>query len=110
MSATNKLVQAPPYPVEKAIEHLGRNLKTARLRRRMTIAEAAARLGTGVRAIMMAERGSPSTSMATYVGLLWLYNLLDQLDDVANPMLDGRGLALLPKMKRVRHEKIDNDF
>ena len=38
MTAKNTLIQAPPYPVEQAIKRLGANLRTARLRRNLTIA------------------------------------------------------------------------
>jgi hypothetical protein len=41
MTAVNKLQKATPYPVEQALKHLGENLRTARIRRRMTVANAA---------------------------------------------------------------------
>ena len=37
MTARNKLLTAPPYPVEKTLKGLGANLRTARLRRNLTI-------------------------------------------------------------------------
>jgi transcriptional regulator with XRE-family HTH domain len=40
---------------------LGGNLRTARLRRDLTINEAAEKIGTGSRAVSDAERGKPST-------------------------------------------------
>ena len=48
MTARNKLLSAPPYPVEQTLKRLGANLRTARLRRNLTIedmAEAAATIG-----------------------------------------------------------------
>jgi len=48
-----------------------------------------------------------------YTALLWAYDLLNQLDDVADPALDREGLALsLPKTHdRVRAKnELDNDF
>ena len=51
MPARNKLLAAPPYPVDRALKHLGENLKTARLRRNLTVPEVAERSGTGRRAV-----------------------------------------------------------
>jgi hypothetical protein len=47
--ARNSLPQAQ---VEQALKRLGRNLRTARIRRRLTIDEAAQKIGTGPRAVM----------------------------------------------------------
>jgi hypothetical protein len=63
MAARNQLLQAPPYPVEQALTRLGQNLRTARLRRNFTIKEVAAKVGTGPRAIMDAEKGKASTGI-----------------------------------------------
>jgi hypothetical protein len=37
MAARNQLLEAQPYPVEQALKRLGQNLRTARLRRNLTI-------------------------------------------------------------------------
>ena len=55
----NMLLDAQPYPVEQALQKLGRNLRTARLRRDLTIHEAAEKIGTGKR---LQERVQPATS------------------------------------------------
>jgi transcriptional regulator with XRE-family HTH domain len=62
------------------------NLRTARIRRRMTIADVAERIGTGPRAVMDAEKGKASTGIVVYAGLLWLYDLLAPLEEVADPL------------------------
>jgi transcriptional regulator with XRE-family HTH domain len=113
MVALNKLQKAPPYPVEQALKRLGENLRTARIRRRMTIEDAAARIGTGPRAVMDAEKGKPSTGIVVYAGLLWLYNLLSSFEELADPLKDQEGLALQSTNKRTRARKsggLDNDF
>ena len=71
MTARNKLLSAPPYPVEQTLKALGANLRTARLRRNLTIADMAGKIGTGVRAVADAERGKPSTGIAVYTAMLW---------------------------------------
>jgi transcriptional regulator with XRE-family HTH domain len=113
MAARNPLLAAPPYPVEQALRRLGDNLRTARVRRNYTIEEAAEKIGTGRRAVMDAEKGKPSTGIAVYVALLWLYDLLGPLDDVADPAKDEQGLILAAARQRKRARRsqgLDNDF
>jgi len=57
MTAKNTLVMAPPYPVEQAIKRLGANLRTARLRRNLTIENVAEKIGTGPRAVSGCREG-----------------------------------------------------
>jgi transcriptional regulator with XRE-family HTH domain len=113
MSARNKLLTAPPYPVEQGLKRLGAHLRTARLRRNLTMADMAEKIGTGSRAVADAERGKPSTGIAVYVALLWAFDLLDQLGDVAAPERDSEGqtLALARERARARpNAGLDNDF
>jgi len=61
---------------------------------------------------MDAEHGKPTTGIVVYAALLWAYDLLDQLDTVAEPTLDEEGLALLPPRERARARtgQLDDDF
>ncbi len=90
MTAKNTLTQAPPYPVEQAIKHLGANLRTARLRRNLTIEEVAEKIGTGPRAVSDAERGKISTGIAVYTALIWAYDLLKPMSALASISQHGR--------------------
>ena len=113
MVATNQLLQAPPYPVEQALKRLGADLRTARIRRRLTIQEVAEKIGTGPRAVMDAERGKASTSIGVYAALLWAYDLLEPLNDVADPAEDEQGLRLGAAREKTRVRKragLDSDF
>lgn len=113
MTARNLLTTAPPYEVEQAITRLGRNLRTARLRRNLTIDEVAAKIGTGPRAVMGAEQGKLSTGIAVYAALLWAYDLLRPIDALADPLADSEGFALdqLSGRERARGGRgLDNDF
>ncbi len=113
MTARNKLLTAPPYAVEQSLKRLGANLRTARLRRNLTKADVAEKIGTGLRAIADAENGKPSTSMAVYTAMLWALDLLSQLDEVALPEKDeeGQTLALARERARARVKtEADNDF
>ena len=90
MTARNKLLTAPPYAVEQTLKRLGANLRTARLRRNLTLDDMASRIGTGTRAVADAEKGKPSTGIAVYAAMLWALDLLDQVADVAAPEKIGR--------------------
>ena len=48
---------------------------------------------TGRRAVMEAEKGKAETSAAVYIALLWAYDLLDPMRDIADPALDEESLT-----------------
>ena len=112
MSARNQLFEAPPYPVEQTLNRLGANLRTARIRRNYTIEEVAQRIGAGVRAVRDAEKGKASTGIGVYAALLWVYDLLQPLNELASPTRDEHGLALAAAKEKVRARKrveLDSD-
>lgn len=103
----------PSYEVEAALKRLGADLRTARLRRNVTMIEAAERLGVGREAIADAERGKPSTSVAIYAALLWSYGLIERLASLAEPLADEEGLRLASLNERQRArvgQALDDDF
>ncbi len=112
MSPRNALFAAPPYAVEQAIKALGQNLRTARLRRNLSLAEMAAKIGVNRRVVGDAERGKASTGIAVYVALLWALGLSEQLAEVASPRNDEEGAALALSRERAhaRTPRGDNDF
>jgi transcriptional regulator with XRE-family HTH domain len=113
MARKNVLTANPPYQVEQTLTRLGANLRTARLRRNLTIEEVAAKIGTGRRAVLEAEKGKPSTSAAVYAALLWAYDLLGPMGTLADPATDVEGLALSAQRERARvreFQELDSDF
>lgn len=113
MTARNTLTTTPPYPVEQALKRLGANLRTARLRRNLTIDDVAQKIGTGPKPISSAEKGKTSTSAAVYMALLWAYDLLTPMDAIADPASDKEGLALAARRERARgrvSSELDSDF
>ena len=105
MANKNPLLEAPPYQVEQALRRLGENLRLARTRRKLTIQEAAEKIGTGRRAVMEAEKGKASTASGVYVALLWAYDLLGPLSELADPNADEQGLALASGKEKTRVHK-----
>jgi len=113
MVAKNPLLEAPPFQVEQALKRLGENLRTARTRRKLTIEEVAQKIGTGPRPITDAEKGKPSTTIGVYAALLWAYDLLGPLGDLANPATDEQGLTLASAKEKTRVRKskgLSGDF
>lgn len=109
----NQLLLSQPFPVERALKTLGMNLRTARTLRGLTRREAAQKIGTGLRAVMDAEKGNPFTGIAVYAALLWLFDLLPAFEDLANPAKDAHGLALARRKEPVRarkRQRLSNDF
>jgi transcriptional regulator with XRE-family HTH domain len=113
MSAKNTLTQVPPYTVQQAIKRLGANLRTARLRRNLTIMDVAQKIGTGPRIVSDAEQGKITTAIAAYTALLWVYDLLGPMEELADPATDVEGLAMTKGRVRARTAKskgLDSDF
>jgi hypothetical protein len=71
----------------------------------------AEKIATGPPAVSDAEKGKVSTGIAAYVALLWAYDLLDPLGEVADPAQDEEGQALTRERTRARTtEELDSDF
>lgn len=107
------LLNSPPYPVEEALRRLGANLRSARLARNLKVDAAAEKIGTGRRAVLDAEKGRPGTAAAVYLALLWAYDLLGPVAQIADPALDLVGLASAARRERARSRTtrdLDNDF
>ena len=94
MPRTPPIVKHPPEAVVDALVRLGRDIRTARLRRRLTQLEVARRVGVSRFVVADLEKGKPGTGIAAYLGALWVLGLLDQVDDVANPERDREGVLL----------------
>ena len=91
MTRISKISEAPPAAVEEALHRLGRNIRTARLRRRLTGEELAERIGVSRKVLAEIEKGKPTTAIAAYLGALWALGLLKQLRDVADLDRDEEG-------------------
>lgn len=108
MPSGNYLQAGPPCPVERAAKRLGANLRTARLRRSLTLGQVAERIGPGRRAVMDAEKGKPTTGLAVYLALLGAFDLLDGLYAVADPAGDVERQALARSREGPR--AVDHDL
>ena len=89
-----KIGRAPPAAVEESLARLGRNIRTARLRRKLPQGALAERMGVSRFVVADLERGKPTTGVAAYLGALWVLGLLGDMRAVADPDRDDEGKAL----------------
>jgi transcriptional regulator with XRE-family HTH domain len=113
MTRISKISEASPAAVEEALNRLGRNIRTARLRRRLTRQDLAGRIGISRQVLAQIEKGKPTTAVAAYLGALWALGLLNQLKDVADPDRDEEGKILertRSPQTAPKRRKMDDDF
>jgi transcriptional regulator with XRE-family HTH domain len=83
----------PTHPsARRAILALGERLRAARLRRKMTQAIMAERVGVSVPTLKKLEEGNPTTSLATMVRVLNVLGLIADLDKIGADDKLGREL------------------
>jgi DNA-binding XRE family transcriptional regulator len=90
-----------PIPVKKVLKKLGKDIREARLRRRIPVALMADRVGISRVTLKSIEDGQPTVSMGLYASTLYVLGMLDRLKDIADIAFDTVGQALsseeLPK-------------
>lgn len=86
---------------QRSLRQLGKNLKTARLKRGIAIRDFAARAGVSNRTVMRLEKGEEGVSAGTLAMALLVLGEIDRLDDLLDPASDDTALLLdrdtLPK-------------
>lgn len=113
MAKTNVTSHPVPLEVEGALKQWGSRLRTARLARNLSMEHVAAKLGMDRRVVSAAEAGKSGTAVAVYCGLMWLYGLVAQLNELADPGRDELTLRALAKRVRAYPSTkgaLDNDF
>jgi hypothetical protein len=85
------LAQMPPA-TSAALEHLGRDLAVARLRRKESLASWAGRIGISVPTLMRMESGDPGVGMGIYATALWFIGRHGALGELAAPEHDQAAL------------------
>lgn len=93
-----------PLPVRRALRKLGRDIREARLRRRITAATVADRASISRTTLVKLEKGDPGVSIGIFATVLFVLGMDDRLSDLADIRRDEQGLALdedrLPKRIR----------
>ena len=77
-----------------ALAQLGRDVRAARIRRRITAADLAARAGTSPNTIGRLEKGDGGVGIGTLADILFVLGLIARLSDLLDLRHDELGLAL----------------
>ena len=113
MARVSKISKSPPAAVEEMLNRLGRNIRTARLRRRLSMEELAERIGISRYVLADVENGKPTTAVVAYIGALWALGLHKKIHELADPDRDEEG-KILERARSPRtapkRKVIDDDF
>jgi transcriptional regulator with XRE-family HTH domain len=83
-----------PIPVRRALSKLGRDMRDARLRRRIPVAVVAERASISRTTLNKVEKGDPGVALGIYATVLFVLGMADRLADVADAKHDATGLQL----------------
>ena len=96
-----------PIPVQRAIRKLGQDIRDARRRRRLPMSLVAERAGVSRVTLAKLEKGDPGVSIGILGSVLFAIDLLERLQELADPQYDSLGRMLeeehLPQ--RIRRDK-----
>jgi DNA-binding XRE family transcriptional regulator len=102
-----------PRQVNDALKTLGINIRTARVRRRLTQDELSMKCDITRKTLYSIEKGAQGPSIGSVLSVLWSLGLLDGVKALADPDSDEHGkiLEAATSPQRVRaHQTLDNDF
>lgn len=98
-----------PLPVRRALRKLGRDVKDARLRRRVPAAVVAQRASISRTTLYKLEQGDPGVSIGIIGSVLYVLGMGERLGEIADIRNDEQGLALdeerLPKRIRPKRRR-----
>lgn len=98
-----------PLPVRRALRKLGRDIREARLRRRIPTAVVAERASISRTTLFKLEKGDPGVSIGIFATVLFVLGMGDRLGELADIRRDEHGLALdeerLPKRIRPKRRQ-----
>lgn len=83
-----------PLSIRQTLDKLGRDIRNARKRRRITTRVMADRAGISRPTLRRVERGDPSVALGIYASVLFVLGMADRLGELADATHDRRGLEL----------------
>lgn len=108
-----KSTPAPPREVIEIAHRLGERIRAARIRRKWRQEELVQRTGLSRTTIKAIERGDPRTQFGSYLQVLWMLGLTNEVELIADPGLDREGLTLALDVAKKRvyiPTKVDDEF
>ena len=91
---TSRSLVALPIPVKRVLSKLGRDMRDARLRRRIPVAIVAQRASISRTTLVKIEKGDPGVAMGIYATVLFVMGMADRIADIADAKHDAVGLQL----------------
>ena len=97
---------APSDKTKSFVMQVGRNLRTARKRRKKTISEVAEMVGVSVATVKRVEAGEPSVKFGIYLAIAEVFQLEDSVR-FAEPEADTIGMTMEKQRmpQRIRKKK-----
>lgn len=83
-----------PVPVKQALRKLGKDIRNARLRRRISTAVMAERASISRTTLNRIEKGNLGVALGHYATVLFCLGMIDRLGDIADIRSDPLGLEL----------------
>jgi len=77
-----------PLPVQRVLRKLGRDIRDARLRRRIPTTIMAERASVSRTTLNKVEKGDPGVSLGIYATVLFVLGLVDGIGDLADAKND----------------------
>ena len=96
---------------QRILTALGENIRMARLRRKLSSEQVAERAGIGRNTLWKIEKGAPEVAMGSYLQVLFILGLENDLKEVANNDPLGRKLQdaqLVTKERAPKQKKVTN--
>lgn len=103
----------PPQEVAEICFRLGVRIRNARLQRNWRQVDVAKRTGYARNTVLKVEKGDPTTNLGTYLHILWVMGLANEVELIADPGLDRDGLSISLDAANKRAyvpRKIDDEF
>ena len=96
-----------PIPIQRAMRKLGRDISSARRRRRITTKLMAERASISRRTLVKIEKGESTVAIAAYASIIFALGMLDALADLLDARHDitGRELEEERLPRRIRNIK-----
>lgn len=91
---SEKIKPSLPLPVVRTLRKLGGDIRSARLRRRITTKTLAERAAISRTTLNKVEKGDPGVAMWVYGSVLFVLGLTERLAKLAEPAEDSIGIAL----------------
>lgn len=105
-----KVKSGYPPSVQRALRGLGRDIQIARKKRRLPVADFAARMGVSQGTVVRLEKGEPGVGLGSVAMAFLALGELRRLEDLLDVSRDDTGLMLdldsLPQ--RIRRRRVAN--